>query len=133
MVVVNTKDGLLLEIGDVVAGSLAAAKVGLFTGAPVISPSTVIADFTEPLFTGYLRKSITWSAPFYNGNQQEQVDSGLMQWQPTDGVNPSVVTGFFVINTAGTKLLFAGLFDAPVSMIDATSALPLVVQYLLGP
>jgi hypothetical protein len=128
----NTTAGLLAMLANLIAGCLEGAKVGLFTGTPTLSLNSQISDFAEPLYTGYARKPITWNPVFVNSGGQVQVDSGLMQFQPSSGTPSDLVTGFFVTDSAGTTLLFAGVLATPVSFVSAKDAVPVVVQYTMG-
>lgn len=118
-----------LKANPAAVGPLDGTKIGLFTAvAGGLTPDTVIADLTLATYTGYAAQAMTWSAVFADPDGSFATDSGLHVFQPTDAVTPNVVSGYHVTNTAGTVLLFAEMFAAPISLPNAFSAVRIVAH-----
>lgn len=118
-----------LIVGYVLAGALATPNMGLFTGAPALSASTVLADLAalEPTFTGYARTAITPGALRRNANNDYIIPYSAPTFQPsapTVGL-PVTVTGYFVEIVISTVhyLWAAELFDSSYTFVDPLSAL----------
>lgn len=136
----NVVTGVAMDlfIADLVAGDLAAAKVGLFIGAHVLTEDTVYADLTGtgnvPTYTGYLEQSAVFGAATRREDGSYVTRSHLLTFQPTGGSPNDVITGYYVSDGGGTaKLLFAAVFDDPIPINSVSAAVPLVAEFVLGP
>jgi hypothetical protein len=114
-------------------GVLNGAKVHLYQNNYIPSKSSALADFTECTYAGYAAQSAgTWGAPYVGVDGLPHVTCPSLQFQSTDGVTPNVAYGVYVTNAGSTVLLFSGLFDQPVPMIDATTGLVYEPDYIFG-
>jgi hypothetical protein len=134
--VLITQDALdLAAVTDVtqavsgVAGVLHGTKMMLFTNTPALNKGTLLAALTPANYTGYAPQALTWSAPSRNENQYMSTRTGLMSWEPTDGVTPNTITGYGITDSAGAVLLAAEMLPAPVPLTDAFSFLGIVSEY----
>lgn len=110
---------------DIRAGTLSDLKALLFTNNPALSDATLLADLTEPTYTGYARQTITIKAARKDATGNRLLDFGLQTWQPSaDPVAPVIVIGYAVLwDAAGTpKLLQSEKFAAPQTLAAALSA-----------
>jgi hypothetical protein len=101
--------------------------MGLITDVPGgLSAQTVLADITQPTFTGYALVALTPAAARKNANGDYVIAFNSAVFQPSAPVSPAeVAIGYFVQNTitAVDSLLFAELFDNPFTFNVATDAL----------
>lgn len=116
------------------AGVLVGAKVGLFTGSPTIGQDTVLADLTEPTYPGYAKQAITaWQGPFRTEENDYELVGGMKLFQMDDATTPTVVTGAFLCDSAGSPdLLGVVLFDEARSLITEDDAVNLEVELALA-
>lgn len=113
---------------------LTTCKVHLFTAvANPLGPNTVLADFTEAAYGGYAAQTAAFNPAFVNVAGQAECDSPLLVFQPTNSATPEVVLGYYVTDSGGTALLWAGTFPAPVNMLSPADACPVVLQFQLQP
>ncbi len=119
-------------IGTALDGLLKVAKVGLFTNQPVLTIATVLADLDQPVYTGYALETITWEPilEIFDGSWVNQ--GGLSLFQMTNNDNPTIVTGCFICNSAGTTLWVAEMFDTPVNLVTSDFALLISPQVAYG-
>lgn len=107
-----------------VGGDLNGAKVGLYTNVHQPSKGTLLADLTQATYTGYALVAIaTWGAPFLDPIGNPTMVGNHIQFQPTDGAVPNTITGWFIVDSAGTDLLIACALPTPVVLADASHAL----------
>lgn len=80
--------------------------------APAISEDSVAADFTECTFTGYVAKVLTRAGWAGMATVVGTTSSSYAQqsWSPTTS---ETVTGYWVIGTTSTILLWCEAFAAP--------------------
>lgn len=136
---------MLLELAEQTGsgaslGPLFGCYVGLET-APTPPPSadTKMSDVTEATYTGYARQLVVWYPPFIQAVGPYALEGHSMNFQPSDGVTPNVITGVFLADalTAGRYLcgmslgsVAVPLPDASTSMIvDAVFSLPFLQSY----
>jgi hypothetical protein len=127
-------------LGDLVAhvvagnfsGALFGAQVGLYTNTPNLTQATVLADLTEPTFAGYVKQAITWSAAFQQPDSSWAVQGGLYLFQMSDSLVPTIVTGYFLVDSGGTHLLAAENFAAPIPLPTAAQAFLVSPQFVAG-
>jgi len=115
-----------LLIAGLVRTELAGSKMKLFQAisAP-LSPSTVIGDFTEADYEGYVEKTIAnWLNPYLDPVGGASIQSGTQQfdYDPLPGVT-NVILGFYVTN-AGGDLIIAGTFANPIPMAAPGDSIP---------
>lgn len=100
---------------DLLAGSLMAAKLGVFTNSIVPTNLTLLADLTVPTLAGMVPLAAVFTGVYINsaGNVAFAITSHL--FQPTAAVvAPFNVFGWFLEDTGGSFLLMAELLDTPV-------------------
>jgi hypothetical protein len=108
-----------------------AAKVHLFKSNIVLTPATLLGDFTEADFTGYsVSGSVTWNAPGYlpDGTAVVVGDAKIF----VVGSTPTVLNtiyGYYLTNSGGTALLFARSFDTPVVLSQAGNFVDVIPTY----
>jgi hypothetical protein len=90
--------------------------MGLFTTLTAIShatlTATIIAD--ELVVTGYARQPVSaWGAPALTADFHEISFAGTVTFNNTSGSPSSLVTGWFLYDTAANQIVAAGLFNNP--------------------
>jgi hypothetical protein len=113
-----------------VAGPLNASKMILFTNTPGLNKSSVLADLTQPTYTGYAAQALTWSVPIRNAMNRIATHTGLLSWVMGDALTPTTVNGYGITDTAGTHLLAAEYFPTPVGLVDTLSFLGVVSEWI---
>lgn len=109
-------------------------KIGLFTGNPVLSAQTLLADLTEPTYPTYGQFAATPPVVEANANGDLLCTWPTALFQPTAIVAPpQIVTGVFIQATlsATATLLAAGLLATPKTFAKPTDALSLILQTVL--
>lgn len=115
-----------------VTGQLVGAKVDLFVNNFTPTALNILTDFTKASWTGYAQATVSgWGA------QRTQVDgriaitaTNLMEFTgPAAGSGPTVYG--YVVQSSSGALLYSVKFGAPVSMVDNTQVLDLVVTFTL--
>lgn len=94
----------ILASAVAVDGEFDAAKVHLYTNNIVPAPNTVLADLTPATFTGATPAAITWGTVF-SDNEGNAIAPGGSHLFPVTGTISETVYGYFITDTAGTKLL----------------------------
>jgi hypothetical protein len=94
------------------------AKVGLFNGNPGLSRSTVLADLSPTVFSGYAAKTITWDAAPIRDVEGKWTLRGVTAapFQSTGPLTGDTVTGLFIENSGATTLYMAEFFDTPIQI-----------------
>ena len=83
----------------------------------------ISGDLTQAAFTGYAESSaIAWGAPFIDDQKRAVVMGGSKQFTGGDAVDPETIYGYYVVNSAGTGLLFAERFDERDEAVKALLA-----------
>lgn len=108
------------------------AVVKLYKVPVAIGSGMAIGDFTECDFSGYAQSAtIVWSAPFYD-QSLTPVLAGDEKSFLTIFAAPQIyntVYGYYVTNVAGTHLLFAKAFDAPIILSHVTQGFAVLPAY----
>lgn len=116
------------------AGDLALATVHLFTNAIDPTPQSVVGDFTEATFTGYVAKAIAgWNANRTGLDGSVAADgTGVLTWVgPSDGSGETIL-GYYVLSAGGgTPIIYACRFPNPVGLATALDVLALVPTFRL--
>lgn len=113
----------LVAVGATVL-DITAYKVGLFTGTPTRTLATVLADLTQPTYTGYALVTVPMEALRQDtlGNLIDPLNEA--DFQPTDAVGlPQTVTGVMLLGTIGGTdfLLLSEELDAAWIFLSALS------------
>lgn len=130
--ITTTAADLLMATG--IDGSTTAAFTSTYSGAKLIlatnqfqpSKARVLADLTQPTYTGYAAIVLTWGAATYDPNGQVVSFSQLATFKATAGPINITVYGYGITNPAGTSLLASGLFAAPLALVDTTGTINVV-------
>jgi hypothetical protein len=113
---------------------LTGATLHLYTSVnPPLSRDSVIADFSEPTYTGYTAPTLpTPSGPYLDINGDYMLVLASENFVgPTAGGGP-MIAGCFVQSAAtGTPLIFGAEFDNVVNLLDDLHVLVITGQ--LGP
>lgn len=113
-----------------VAGVLNGTKMILFENDLTPDETTLLADLTRPTDANLTAaQALTWSAAHRGAGGILETETGLMSWIPVNGVNPTVIYGYAIVNTAVTVLLAAERLPAPAVMTDALSFLGLISRW----
>jgi len=122
---------------DVVADAIEAdaaddINIGLFTGAPTLSPATTLATLVAlaPTFTGYAVVNVPFSARRGNANGDIILPLPAASFQPSDNVGlPITVTGFY-IGREGTPdvLWLSEMLDEEWEVTSSGSALDVISE-----
>lgn len=122
----------LLDAIEAAIAALAVApttdwKLGLFTNTPTLTLDTVLADLTEPVYTGYARGQLTPGTVRQDGAGNVVLPLGKASFQPTvDPVSTITVNGVFLM--CGTDLIGAEFLDAPWIITSTGSALDVIEE-----
>lgn len=113
MIVVPT--GISIEILEelIAAGNLFdGALVKLFQNDFQPTKDSILADFTVATFSGYAASAaVAWSGPVLNTAGQPVIIGDLKLFTGTSPFTVSnTIYGYYVVDTAGTKLLWAERF-----------------------
>lgn len=116
--------------------ALATSVLKLYTAlANPLTPSTVVADFTEADFSGYAAATITnFLLPYIDPAGGATIQSGTIQFgyvAPMSGPIGNTVLGFYLVDSTGA-LIVAGSFDAGVTMNANGDAIPINVALNYG-
>lgn len=104
------------------------SKIALFKNTPLISPTSVLTDFTECDFTGYAQATLTtWGAPFIDSTLQfAKMVSPLALFTAGSPITiTNLVQGYFWVDALGTTYLGADYFrdaSGAVAPIDVSTA-----------
>jgi hypothetical protein len=84
------------------------------------SAESLIADFTEADFDGYLAKAVSDTGSIYlDGAGNVVWRATPVSWQPTGATTPNVIHGWWIEGTvggAGARFVAGQAIDPPVSM-----------------
>lgn len=112
------------------SGPFKGAYIGLATAGPDFTPAVLRADYTEATYTGHARQAIGAAGASFNGPDglTKIVFPGL-QFQPSDGVTPNVITHVLIFDalTVG-NLLAVEKLATPYPLPDASSAMVYVPE-----
>jgi hypothetical protein len=119
---------MLDTIATALATSLATAKLGLWTNTPTLSSSTLLADLTEPTFTGYAQVSLTTGARRSDAAGDQIIPMGTATFQPTATPTPAqTVKGVMLVaGTPSAVLWMAEYLDNPYTFAATTDALDII-------
>jgi hypothetical protein len=124
----------LFDILEATADVLSAWKIGLYTGNPTLTPATLLADLTQPTFTGYALVDATPPDLEINANGDYVLTWPAALFQATADVDPAqIATGAFLQATksATPRLLLSGLMATPKQFAGATDARTIILQTVI--
>lgn len=125
-------DAAVAAVQTGVAGTLHGALVGLYVNNIAPDKANVLGDFTEPIYTGYARVTLTWGAGYRSSDGSYRQEGGLAQFAATDDAHPTTVYGYFVVAVDGTTLLGAEQLASPIDLPDDLTLLNLVVAWIFS-
>src|SRR5882672_5631393 len=118
----------LQELGTLVgvAGLLNGAKVRLFQNDYIPNVGSAIADFTAATYDGYATSAaITWGTPFTDPVNGPVVLGDLKNFISTGPfTTPNTIYGYYVVDGAGTALLYGKRFATPSNIGGAGQNVP---------
>lgn len=99
-------------------------------------PTSVIGDFTEATFTGYVALGgIVWGSVYLDAQNQANVAGQTLQYEATDAVTTNLIAGYYVtqeIASAAATLQYALLFDNAVPISYAFAAVVFTPVYIFA-
>lgn len=110
------REGLLLQLQDLIVGKMAGAQVGLYQGnyTPQFGDTLMTYLLMEANWPGYASQTVvSWSAPEIDAGNRAVTYSNVITWEVT-GSTPNLAYGCFVYS-ASLELLWAELFDTPIT------------------
>jgi hypothetical protein len=106
--------------------NVAGTIIGLYQNNLAVTVNTILTDLVVATFTGYgVKPALHSVAPFINGAGNVETQAPSVSWTPTDGVNPNIIYGAYILDAPG-NLLYIMPFDQGYSMVDALSTLTIV-------
>lgn len=128
-----------LHATDILA-ALVADTTGLWDGAKVklyqndFNPAadTELADLTEADFGGYAEQAVTWGEPYVDSNDKPSVAAASVQFNRGATGDDNLVYGYYVVNAAEDKLLWAERYEEPVNMSTNTDAILVLPVFSFG-
>ncbi len=129
---------LLTDLTSVaaVAGTLVGVKVDLFENNITPTPQLALSAYTIPGadWTGYVQKALTgWGAQAIGVDGRVSIfGQPILEWVgPVGGAGPTIYGCLIRSAATGNPLLYAAKFITPVSMVDATHVLDLVISFTI--
>lgn len=115
-----------LEILQNGVGSAPSMLVRLFSNnLTAFTKATVLSDLTQASFDGYISASPTWTAPALSSGVAQTV-SGTAGFTYT-GVSSTVVYGYYLTDSTGTKFYGGNKFAAAQTLDTVTTMLNMQV------
>lgn len=132
---IQTRIDLLASLAAILAASdWINPLIELYTGNPALTPSMTPGLFTNPTYTGYSNYTLTAvGTPYINNVGSAEQAWGNRVFRPTaDGASNSI-TGYYVTNTGGDKVLVAEAFPAPIVLALTSDALQIAFSLVMPP
>jgi len=113
-----------------VGGEIVGALAHLFDNDVEPNVDSVIGDFVEATFTGYVASAaIVWSEPFRNQLSQAQTVGDTKTFE-LDALPGAIIYGYYL--TVGGAFRGAERFPEPVALATVGNAVVLVPTYSFG-
>lgn len=130
LVIPFTRADAILADFIAVGGEIVGAVAHLFENDYAPNIDTVIGDFVEATFTGYVASSaIVWSEPFRNALGQAQVVGDTKVFE-LDALPGTIIYGYYL--TVGGAYRGAERFPEPVPLAVVGNPVVLVPTYSFG-
>lgn len=116
------------------AGDLALATVHLFTNDYTPTPASVVGDFTEAVFTGYVDKAIPgWTANEYLLlGSVTTTGTTVLSWAGPGDATGETIFGYYVLSAgAGTPFIYAARLPEQFALANPANVLDLVPTYVI--
>lgn len=98
-------------LANLISNLLTGADVHLFSNNVTVSPTSVLTDFTECTFAGYVEQSLgTWSTPAIQGDGSSGSSPDDVSFTPTSSLGSGTIYGGYVTDSTDTMLLWAWNF-----------------------
>lgn len=108
-------------------------KLYLFSNDLIPDATTLVADLTAPLYTGYAASAVlVWGAPFVDALNNGQLRAQHIQFQPTGTAVGSTIFGWYI--TGATPALYPIVVERlpePVPLTGPTDALLIEPRFTL--
>ncbi len=117
-----------LEAAATVLG--ADLKAVLFTNPISPNKSLVLADLTQPTYTGYLAQTVVLGAPARDPQRGIVAVAAGLTWQMTGTPVPTVIYGIGYTMGTGPDLAGVEVFNSPVPLTDDLSFLVTILEYV---
>jgi len=105
-------------------GVLHGLKVALIKAPFSATPDLVIGDVTLADYTGYAAQTVAFGPAYDDPTGQPTMAAvPALIFQPTDAMSPNTIYGHCLVNTGGTTLYGAEVFNAPFNLPDQFSQL----------
>lgn len=122
---------ILLAISAATTGDWDQATLHLYQNDFVPARDSVPADFTEADFDGYAAgAAISWNAPITNIQGDAEVTGPMNSFVATGDTTPNEIFGYYVLDAAGTGLLWAERFDNSVSIVETGQGIAVVPRFV---
>jgi hypothetical protein len=133
----NNATDIALGADNVAAatGALDGAEIGLIKDDIEITRQTTFAelDAAKATFTGYAAEAVTWGAATISDDGHIEYLGSAGEFRPTGTAITNGIYGFYVIDGAGTGVLFAARFpDAPLPMESALDMIRIDLRFRPG-
>lgn len=118
--------------GDVIAGKLADAHIGLYKAPGVaLNQNTVKADITALIanYDGYAEANIDWSTASISDDGYVEVVGTVPEFRPTGSNVDNEIVGAFITANSDDALLMFGEFDDSFLMNSNLDAAVVMVRY----
>ena len=134
LVIPSTIRKAMLTALTAMGGELNGVKMGLYVSNTTPGPATILTDLTEATWTGYAQSgAITWGGVAINGAGDAEIVGPREQFLSTGVTSPAQINyGYFIVDGAGTTLIFAERFDTPVTISVAAQYINVVPKFVLS-
>jgi hypothetical protein len=114
------------------SGPFNGALIALFQNDIYPVRTNVFGDFTYGAIGGIAAtQAITWGTPFVNGNQQAQVQGGLIDFlTTTNPTDPITAYGYVIFNAVPDDWILAERFAVPFTFTAAGQYLGIVPRLI---
>lgn len=110
--------GLLEALNDLIASQLNGAIVHLYTNNYTPVSTSVVGNFMELASTGYAAQTVaSWGTPVLGVDGYYTTTGGAVTFNNSTGSSWTAVYGWFITDAAGTTVISAGLFSAPITVV----------------
>jgi hypothetical protein len=124
--------GILADLIAMTTGRFNACKVGLYINPIPLSVNTALADLTEATFHGYAQSAaVVWGTPFLDSAGNPTIVGANCQFTATTPFSDAnTIQGYFVVDSAGTTLLWAEALPTPIAITAVGDAVVIVPAFV---
>lgn len=114
---VLAREGYTAILDALLGGLVSTAR--LYVNDPPLTSATVAADFVQPSFAGYSGQAVErWTPAAIRGQFAFSVAMAIA-WTYTTGPAPAPIRGYYVVETASGRLLWAWRRPGDPLVLDA--------------